>query len=267
MSILGAAALAAGLAVGLAARSAFGDVVYQDGDWSGVDSGGVGLLVVVAIVALLGSIVLYLAAAHQLYRYHLGQEVSLGESMGVAFGAFGRLILWSLLAAVIAIAGVVVFVLVVAFTGPVGILLALGAIPLAVWLWVKFSFFVVACMAPVPNQNPFKSSAQVSDSRFWAVFGRLLLASVIGFAMYWAVSLPLSVAGPGAAPDFDDTLIIDSGTDEVVYFHVGDTLDELGLGGGLIVFLSVIPQLFNTAFVLAAVVGPYADIQGHHHRR
>ncbi len=266
MAILGAAALALALAVGLSARSAFGDAVYENGQWSGVDSGGVGLLIIVAALAMLFSVILYLAATHQLYEYHLGREVGLGDSMGVAFGAFLRLLLWSLLAAAIAIAALVVVGLIIAFAGPVAILLVLAAIPFGVWLWVKLSFFVVACVAPIKDQNPFTSSAQVSQDRFWPVLGRLLLASIIGFALYWAVSLPLSVAGPTAAPDLEDTIIIDGATDEIVYFHVGDTLDELGLSGGLIVLLAVIPQLINTAFGLATVVGPYADIQGRHHR-
>jgi hypothetical protein len=91
---------------------------------------------------------------------------------------------------------------------PLGILLLLAYIPLGVWLWAKLAF-VTQAVLDGPG-NPLRRSWAVSRGRFWPVFGRVLLASVIAGIINYGVSTMTSVAAaPGTGFGTQSAITLD----------------------------------------------------------
>jgi hypothetical protein len=61
--------------------------------------------------------------------------------------------------------------------GPAVLLVVLPLLPLVFWLGCKLAFLTVA-IVDRPG-GPFRRSGVVTDGRFWAVVGRILLVSLI----------------------------------------------------------------------------------------
>lgn len=153
----------------------------------------IGLVIVGAV-----SLVCWLAANHQMHTQHIGQPVALDASFGAAVGALPRTIGWGLLGVVVAMVALgVAFVLpfTLAFTSGSG-----GAIALAVLfsfaMFFAFIYFMVRlgftgqAMALAPaGTNPFAASWRLTQDRFWGVFGRVLLLTVINWLIQFAFQI------------------------------------------------------------------------------
>ena len=261
LAIFGGVLFVAWVATSLAALWAIDDLVWIDGEWRGFSASRVTVAAIVALVSGLVSLVVYLAAIHQMHAARLGESPSASDSFAAGLGATPRAIGWTLVLALALVGAMVLITLVAVFGGPLVILVILGVIPLLVWAWVKYSFYIVAAVEPVPGQNPFASSTQVSArGRFWAVVGRLIVLWLVAAVIGWALSIPFS-AGIGTGQSFDDIIVLDA-NDELVLFHVGDLARELGLGGGLALLGSTIPQLLNSLVVLTGMASLYAEVHG-----
>lgn len=258
--VIGALALACFVIAGLLVSWSVNDLVYIEGSWEGFDGGRIALAGLGLVMIALALLVIYVAVVHQLFWSRFGEDPSAADSLSVALAKTPRVIGWGLVLVAAFIVALIVLGVLIALAPVLGVLAFLAMIPFAVWLWVKLSFFLVAILAPEAGRNPLQSSASVSEQgRFWGVFGRLLLLSVVGGAVGYVLSLPFgAAAGSG---DFDDIIVTD-GADEVVYLHVGDLVDEIGIGGGTILVLSSIPQLLTSAISVSGSTALYAEVKG-----
>ncbi len=141
------------------------------------------------VVAILLSLVGRLAALHQLHRGHLDRPESIGESLGFGLRRLPRTLAWGLLLVLATGLGIgavtsLVVLLGVSIGGPegvitgigVGILAAIGLLPLAVYLWVKvFAFFLTSMAVGPGGLNPFKTTWSLARDRFWPLLGRLAI--------------------------------------------------------------------------------------------
>lgn len=257
---LGAILLACWAVAGFIGTWAVDDLVYLDGEWDGVDGGRLGLASIGLLLVALASLIVYVAVVHQLYWARFGEDHSAGASLSAAIAVTPRVIGWGLVFMGAAIVVVVALLVVTLIVPVVGVLLILAMIPLGIYLWVKLAFFLVAIVAPAAEPNPFKGSARVSShGRFWPVLGRLLLIGIISSVVGYVLSLPLGAASdPGS---FDDIIVTD-GSDEILYFHIGDFIDEIIGGTGIILLLSAIPQMLSSVIGVAGTTGMYAEVTG-----
>ena len=259
LAIMGAIVLVVFGIVGGLLAWAVNDLVYVDGDWQGVYGDRFALVSIAAVVAILVGLAVFTGVVHQLYWARFGIEHTAASSLNEALKITPRVMLWGLAVIGLFIAAIMALVILGLISPVLAVLAGLAFIPFSVWAWVKLSFFLVALVAPVPGQNPIKSSASVSaNGRFWAVFGRLALVAIISGAIAYVAGIPFGAAAGG---DFDDIVVTD-GAGEILYFHVGDFLGELGFSGGLIVLLSAIPQALGSLLTVAGSTWIYADVNG-----
>lgn len=245
------------LVVGLFITGLWEDLVYIDGDWTGFSTGRLLASVVLAIGFGVVSLAIYMAMAHQLHETHLGRSPSLDSSLGAAVRALPRAIGWSIVIGM-AFLGVLILVGVLSLLGPLGVLLVVvGVLVGAVWAGVKLAFLPIAFVMDVPGMNPPRSSAAVSNGRFWATFGRLLLlaAVVIGISIgLQIVTRPfVSTVDEDA---LDDLIVIED--DELVFLDVGGVLDEVGVLGPS-TLVSSIPGVITGMIALSGATVLFAE--------
>lgn len=245
------------LGFGVFVLSLWEDVRYIDGAWQGVSAGTIAATGLLFVVALFVSMFLYLVMTHQLLHARLGVDQPLDRSLGAAVAAMPRLVGWG--SAIVAAAAVIVMVAgMLSVLSPIlGVLAILAMFPAAIWLGVKLSFFVVACLDPVEGRNPIQASADVSRGRFWPVLGRLVLVGIIGGGLSFAVSLVLSpFSSQPSADDIDRLVIVEN--DELVVFDVGGILEAFDVVGPGVI-LSALPSTAITLFILSATAILFAD--------
>jgi hypothetical protein len=255
-----------GLFVGLALSSlAFGvtvltiwdDLAYIDGAWRGFSAGRVFATLAITFLIAVASMVVYLAAAHQLHEARLGRDPDIGSSVGAAIAAVPRTLGWALVLCAGALAAILGIAVVATLSAALAVVTALALAVLAIWLVVKLAFFATACVAPVPERNPFGSSSDVSKGRFWAVFGRLAVLMMVMFAVSIALNIAFSAFVSGPSQDDIDRLVQVDG-DEVVFIDVGGLMEELDpVGPG--VLIAALPGTITSAIALAGTALLFAD--------
>jgi hypothetical protein len=233
------------------------DVRYVDGGWQGVSAGTIGATGLLFVLVLFVSVFLYLVMTHQVLHARRGVDQPLDRSLGAAAAAMPRLIGWgsAIVAAITAL--LIVVGLLSVLTPILGVLAILATFPAAIWVGVKLSFFVVACLEPVEGRNPIQASADVSRGRFWPVLGRLVLVSIIGLGISFTVSLVLSpFSSQPSADDIDRLVIVEN--DELVVFDIGGILETFEVTGPGVI-LTALPSTAITLFMLSATAILFAD--------
>ena len=261
-----AALLAAGIAViwltTVVLVQIWDDLLYLDGDWSGFSWGKVALSAVVALVGILASTVIYLAEARIIHDARLGVHPSLGDAVRAGVRALPRTIGWSLLLVATFLAIMLIVAILGVISGGFVVVVILALIPVAVWAGVKLSFLLTAFVVPVPDRNPLQASAEVSRDRFWSVFGRLILLSVIVFAISFglgALSAPFDSSVDVDA--FDDHIVTverSDGTEELLLLDLGGVFDAAGVTG-IWSILGAIPPAVTGLIQLSGMAILYAE--------
>jgi len=142
-----------------------------------------------------------LAQNHLLHEAHLGRPTSMGSSLQAGLAGLGRLIWAYLVLLAYAVTLWVVFVLLVAAgafvenPAVIGLLLMiyLGLIAVAIWVQVKTAFIAVAAAVAPDGRRPFPISVELSNGRFWAVFGRMLLLGLVLALLFIPMAIVMSV--------------------------------------------------------------------------
>lgn len=249
------------LIFGVVVLGIWDELRFTGDGWEGFSGGRLGATIAAALLLAVFSAFLYLALAHQFHGARLGHDHPLEHSFAAAARALPRLVGWALALIVGLIVISAALSLLVAAVGALGVLVAIfGGVPFMVWASVKLSFLGVACVVPVPGKNPVQASADVSNGRFWAVTGRLVLLGLIVVGISLALNVVLSpFTSTPTEDDFDRYLVVEDG--EVLFLDVGGLLDEAGLvGPGVLV--SALPSIITNLIALAGVSSLYAEIHG-----
>lgn len=153
---------------------------------------------------------------------------------------------------------VFLYAILVVVTGGAFLLTLFIAIPVGIWLIIRWSFTLVA-IVDAPG-NPYRRSSEVVSGRWWAVFGRLLLVGIITGVITSSVNAATSGAGSTGA--FSDNLIeIDANGDLTSDIVVSDFVATSPLFIVLAVVGSLLINLVN-AVTLAAVSELYRTRHG-----
>lgn len=166
------------------------------------------LLSSVAVTMLTGLLIVVLSGAV------LGRKVSLGAAWAQARprlpGLLGLTLLTVLLVTVVFLAGFGLVLLAAAAgvgglgTGLLALVLVPAGICLTVYLWVALSMAAPAyVLEGIPVMASFGRSMRLVRSRWWPVFGTLLLAAVIAGVIGAAIGVPFALAGGGFSSAFD----------------------------------------------------------------
>lgn len=247
---------------GAAASWAVDDLVWFDGEWSGYDGSRIATAAFVIAGATVASIFVYLAIVHQMHRAAIGGQPTVTDSLVASVRATPRLIGWILIIVFVFIGALFVIGIAAVVFPPIGILMLLALIPVGFWLWVRLAFMAVAVVAPEPDRNPVVTSADVSaEGRFWPVCGRLLLLGLIGFAVSFALSIPVNFV-TGTGQSLDGIVEFDEDENEFMLFHVGEFVDEIMGGGGWLLLVGTIPSLASTIVGIAGTAALYAQVKG-----
>jgi hypothetical protein len=259
--VLSALILGTFIVGGATASWAVDDLMWFDGEWSGYDGSRIVVAGLVGLLAAVLSLFGYVAVVHQMHGVASGDDPSLGDSLRASVAATPRVIGWSIVIMLIVMGALLAVGVFLVIAVPLGLLAALAFIPIGFWLWVRFAFFVVAVVAPVPGRGPLAASAEVSaGGRFWAVCGRLLLLGLIAGGISWALSFPVTIAR-GSDPSLDGIVEVDD-NDDLVLVHVGDLVDELTGGSGLWFVVGGVPQVVGSLVEVAGITGLYVQVHG-----
>lgn len=207
------------------------DAIWINGTWTGVDSGDVVTLVVVALGLFTLTGISYLMVAHQLYFARLGVHQSFVQSLVASVKAVPRALGWILVLLLCAIVLALIWGVMAVVSSALGVLLLLAIVPVLVWVGVRLAFLTPAFVVRIEGMNPIQASAEVSRDRFWAVLGRLVLLGIIGFAISTGLNLLTALVQPAVDPDDLDQYVIFDANDDIAIFDLGGILLELDLDG------------------------------------
>lgn len=202
---------------------------------AGFDTSAAVLLSLAALVSVLGGTWFLLAAQHHLWALAIGRPTEWRQSVTAGLRLIPRLFGWFLVVGAAMVAGFFAFVLVGALVGvAIGVLFFLAAVVFFIWAVVVVQFLPAAIVAsPSPA---LRTCLAVVRGRWWATFGRTLLAGLMALAAILAFGVVTgiirAVAGLGTT-----------------------TISATDLGGGLerIDLIDLIPNL--GAAVLLGIIG------------
>ncbi|MEM7287079.1 MAG: DUF2510 domain-containing protein [Actinomycetota bacterium] len=238
------------------------DLRYFDGTWTGFSWGKVAASILVGVAAAVVSIVIYLAQIRIIHDARLGLHPSLGEAITAGLRALPRTIGWGLLLLAASVGIVLVVALVAAVSAPVAVLAVVAIVVLAIWAWVKLSFLGAAFVVPVPGLNPVKASADVSRDRFWSVFGRLLVLTLVVIGISLALGLLSAPLDATVDVDAFDEHIVTveraDGTEELLLLDLGGVFDAAGVTG-VWSLLSAIPTAITSLVTMSGIAILYAE--------
>ncbi|WP_267241372.1 glycerophosphoryl diester phosphodiesterase membrane domain-containing protein [Streptomyces sp. PR69] len=122
-------------------------------------------------------------------------------------------------------------------------LLLLAAVPLSVWLWVKFLF--APTVAVLERQSPvaaLRRSSQLVRGDWWRIFGISLLAAIMAAVAAYIIQLPFSFATllPGASvdPDASPAQALAAMAVGLITFAIGSLIGQIAA--------AIFPQLVNS---------------------
>jgi len=164
----------------------FNDAADTAGDVADFEGFEVANLVLAGVM-LLALIVLSFwqaaALAHQLHDGHQQLEPGAGASWATSL-RIGLRRMWPLIGLSFAIGlGIFIAVMIAVAAGvafpPLLIIVVPAVLVLAVWVWVKTVFIPISVVAPKTGEGSLQASANVSRTRFGAIFGRVLLLAIL----------------------------------------------------------------------------------------
>lgn len=121
----------------------------------------------------------WLAMSRYLHRAHFQANPTVADAFGHALRRMPRYLGIMFMLVVVALLAAFVLAVIAVAVPAIGILLLLLAIPVAVWVGVKLAFIINAIAIAPPDVSPIQASAGVSEGRFWPVFGRIFLFSLV----------------------------------------------------------------------------------------
>lgn len=247
------------------------DPTGQHVTYNGLEAGPIGLALLGLAAAVLISVIGWFAATHQLYAAHVGQTPSVGRSLGTAVRCLPRAFGWGLVAMAVGLVLMAVTAMVIGMlsiltqaSAAAGVLVVVVAFIAAAcgwtWLLVRLSLAAVPLVVGRRGGNPFGQSWEITRDRWWATFGRLVLAMVILFAIGFTLNIFTQIVT--GATGFQLTTVGDQvylngepiPDDEI--FRPIDHLPSLG-GFAILLALSTASQAVQQAIQIAAAVGLY----------
>jgi len=256
-----ATTLVSNLVVLYALRSVIGDLGWVNDEltgWSANTAVGVGAI---ALFSLAWQGFGWIAINRYMQRAHHQAGPSVAEACIHALKRLPKyvaIVVGLLIAGLLAIALVAVVSLVLPF---LGLLVVVALLIGSVWLFVKLTFLSAALAAGPSDVSPIRASASVSTGRFWGVFGRIVLFTlVVGIAGTIIGTSVTAVAGVGPTldtePFFDSISTTDDGF-EVDNIAFGQFFDSGNLLGAIVV--SSLVQAATTLVTSSAFMRLYLD--------
>jgi hypothetical protein len=150
------------------------------------------VLLIVSRVFLSGFVTLVVGTAV------LGQSLSVKEVWTKVRPRLLPLLGLTLIYPAVAFGVVFIVVMITAIVPPLGVLLILGLVPVAIWLWVMFSLATPALVLESAGVGrAFGRSRLLVRGSWWRIFGITLLAAVIAFFLAFVISVPFEAFGGG----------------------------------------------------------------------
>ena len=159
------------------------------------------LIAVFVILGLLLQGFGWLAMSRYLHRAHFQENPTVIDAFTHALQRLPRyLSIMTVLVLAMVVAGALLIGL-TAVVPPIGILLMIVAIPFGIWAAIKLAFVINAvAIAPV-DVSAVRASAEVSDGRFWSVFGRLFLFTLLSLIVVQIANATLGRFGQIIDPE------------------------------------------------------------------
>ncbi|HZY26736.1 MAG TPA: hypothetical protein VFE49_00635 [Jiangellaceae bacterium] len=224
-------------------------------------AGLLGASAIVAVVTWVATVVLTGILTVVVSRAVLGEKMSAGQAWRAARGRLPRLLLLTVVYSLIWVAPFLAVTLVAFALGAVGadggtiaaitVLLALAAVPMTIWLYVRYALsgpsLMLESTSPEPGEpsrpvgvaGALRRSGELVKGSWWRVFGILLLVLLIVVIISQVISVPFSL------PFF---LVGDQPSDSEFLL----TLVVSALGG-------IVASTFTAPFTAAATVLLYVD--------
>ena len=155
------------------------DVAIVNEELVNFDSSTGLLIAIIVVAAILWQGFGWLAMSRYLHVAHYQANPTVADAFAHALRRLPRYlgVMFMLVAA--AVMAMLVLVGITALVPALGIFLLILALPFAVWAAIKLAFVINAvAIAPV-DTSAVRASADVSAGRFWAVFGRVLLFTLV----------------------------------------------------------------------------------------
>jgi hypothetical protein len=178
-------------------------------------AGLIGVSVIVIVVTWLATVILTGILTVVVSRAVLGEQMTAGQAWHAARPRLPRLLLLTLVYSIIWLSPFLVATVVAVAVGATGadggvtaalaVLLALAAVPMAVWLYVRYALSGPSLMLestspaaggplrPVGVQGALRRSADLVKTSWWRVFGILLLVLLIAMIISQVISVPFSL--------------------------------------------------------------------------
>ncbi|MCP3975051.1 MAG: DUF2510 domain-containing protein [bacterium] len=144
---------------------------------------------VVGFFFIMITITLVATLAHYRICWKAANEEESSWSAAFAFGSanLGRLIGWGIIGVIPVIGGFVLLVILLATAEGFGILLGIVGLIAMIWWGVVLGFIPVSIAALPAGTNPISSSLAIVKGRWWKLFGRIVLLSLMGGLVSGAV--------------------------------------------------------------------------------
>ncbi len=154
------------------------------------------------------------ALAHHRICWQAATEQESSWSAALAFGManLARLIGWGILALIPVIGAVVLMSVLAAVAEGLGVLVAIVGFGVLVWWGVTVSFIPIAIAALPAGTNPISSALAMVKGRWWKLFGRILLLSLLGGLVSGAVG---AILGRFTGNDFFGFVFTEVGNGDI----------------------------------------------------
>lgn len=221
------------------------DLEIRDGVLEGLDVTAGLLMVGGLIVAMLWQGLGWIALNRYLQRAHSHDAPSITEAANRAFERFPALLGYALMVAAALMSLAVVITVAGLVSVALAVLLIFLMVPLGIFAFVKLGFVLQALAAAPTGTNWIRSSAALSSNRFWGVFGRLLLLTLIVgvatniFSAFFGGGSPVDQEALGTLIDVD----LESGDFTVDSFDFRDLIPS----GGAAVLFVIVSSLLGAA--------------------
>lgn len=253
----------------------------DSGDFSGVNVPLVIAAVALTFVAIVASLISFLAVYHNLFGAHIGRQVTWSKSLQVGLSRQPRFIGLAALVygATYLALGIPIAVVAFGFVGSsdvnitlllLGVTLGFAAVLFLIWFWVKIGAFFPVAAAVVPRgTSAIGACRQVSRNRFWPVLARVGIIYALATTASTVAQTVSQALGPAVLfSKFEfaepDTIRI-NGVD-IENIEILQLSDVLPNPIGLLVYLSLIwvASAGSQLITASAVAALYADAKAPH---
>lgn len=245
--------LAPSVLASFAVYSMLDGVLYEDGEWSGIDGGTISMLLVAAFVAVIAQLVFIAAVNRQGMAALQGAPEPWSASLVGGLRRAPRVLGANLVVWVGATVGTMAVVIVAAVISPV-LFALVGVAVLAglVVVWVRAGFLSTAAAVAPSGVGAIRTSFGVSRGHVWGLFGRFLLLVVLFAAVNSGGSIATAPVSGVIEDPADDALVVDEDSGEVLRFEIGEFFPgNLGVLGFTLVVTTLIQATGSTVSALA----------------